>query len=90
MGRGEIRVGELKDALVCVDCGWTNSVAPLCRVQTVQSGQMQGRQAVVSSQDVAGRHGPWGRQSEAIKGKGSQAKFRPRTTSGEAAARVKP
>ena len=40
---GKARVGELKDALVCVDCGWTNSVALLCRVQMVQSAQMQDR-----------------------------------------------
>jgi hypothetical protein len=53
-----MRVRELKDALVCVDCGWTNSVASLCRVQTVQAGRQAG------SQDVAGRHGPW----EAIRG----------------------
>jgi len=56
MGRGEIRVGELKDALVCVACGWTNSVASVCRVQTVQSAQMHGRQAV---RMWLGRHGPW-------------------------------
>jgi hypothetical protein len=69
MGRGELRVRELKDALVCVDCGWTNSVASLCRVQTVQAG----RQVVRMWLGVMGH----GRQSEAIRGKGSQAKSGP-------------
>ena len=60
MGRGEIRVGEMKDGLVCVACGWTNSVASLCSVQTDSAEWADARQAQACSQDVAGRHGAMG------------------------------
>jgi hypothetical protein len=68
MGRGEIRVGESKDALVCVGCGWTNNVASLLQSadETVQNARRwQGRQTDL---DVAGRHGPLGRGQQEAKG----------------------
>jgi hypothetical protein len=50
----------MKDGLVCVACGWTNSVASLCSVQTDSAEWADARQAQAGSQDVAGRHGAMG------------------------------